>query len=32
MQTLVCVKELALKASLGWTEGGVKRLLLAILI
>ena len=24
MQTLACVKELALKASLGWTEGGVR--------
>ena len=28
MQTLDCVKELAGKASLGWTEGGRKRLLI----
>lgn len=32
MQTLACVKELALKASLRWTEGGIKRLLLVILM
>ena len=28
MQTLDCVKELAGKASLGWTEGGRKRVLI----
>ena len=32
MKTLDCVKKLAVKASLDWTEGGIKRLLLVILI
>ena len=30
MQTLDCVKKLAVKAALAWTKGGVKRLLLVI--